>query len=183
MPTFTTRLEFVSGKALELGKTWLDKDEYPVGLIIERPELTVQLPSAPQPGQEEDDDAGPVEKTPAHYEVWLLPDPLRDALFRFYFQASAVFKRLSKQMPTYDEIKAEAGKIKTQSIVCRRIPAGASSVLFTEDVVGMVDAVGIIHEYFADKIDMPDDEAEERTEIAPRPQLGAANGPAGARPE
>jgi hypothetical protein len=182
MPTFTTRLEFVSGKTLELGKKWFDSDEFPVGLIIERPELSVQLPSAPQqPGQEEDDD-GPVERTPAHYEVWLLPDPLRDALFRFYFQVSAVVKGLSKQTPTYDEIKTEAGKIKTQNIVCRRIPASSSHVAFTEDVVGMVDAIGIIHEYFADKIDMPDD-GEDLPEIAPRPQLGSANGPAGARAE
>jgi hypothetical protein len=173
MPTFITRLDLIGGKTLELGRKWLSDDPYPVGLIIERPETAVQFG-----GAEEDDDADDerVERTPAHYEVWLLPEKLRYELFEFWGGANAFFKGLTVQKPSTDEMKKQIEA--TSNVICRRVLI--SVVAFVEEVVGMQDARPVIHEYFADKIDMPDvaDDEDKPAAVpgaAPSPQL---NGPA-----
>lgn len=157
MPTFISRLVLTTGQSLVLGEKWLDVDICPVGLIIERPEESVEL-------------EGVSEKTLAHYEVWLLPEALCRVLFEFYHDFSAYIRKQSEKKPDTQKVMQEVRKEK--NLVCRRI--SASMAAFTEEVFPVPEALVAIHEFFAEKIELP-----EEAEAPPDAQrtFGELNGP------
>jgi len=159
-PTFITRLALSSGaKLLVIGEKWLKDDPYPVGLIINKPEVSEQVT--------DEEDLVLVEKTPAEYEIWLLPNELSTALFRFYGHAHGHRQGIVATPPSKADLIAVVEKVK--NVVCRRVPLEVSAVLFTEEVFGMEDALPIFQEFFASKMDLPD-------ELAPQQAVVRSNG-------
>jgi hypothetical protein len=183
MPTFIMRLSLTSSdKTLTVGEKWFEDDPFPVGLIVEKMEITEQLTAPPGDNEEEDDDGGPIEKSFARYEVWLIPETLRQAAFEFYGRLHAYANGNMAERPSIETFHREVDKAK--NVICRTIPVQISSVGFHEEIVASREARDVIHEYFINKLDIPEDESEKPSVAAPQPQLASpANGPAGARAE
>jgi hypothetical protein len=172
MPTFITRLDLSSGTILKVEGKWFQEDPFPVGLIIEKMEITEQIG-----GGEEDEEDGPIEKSFARYEVWLLPEALCAAAFEFYGRVQAYAQGRVAERPSIEAFHREVDKAK--NVICRTIPVQFSSVAFHEEVVAGREARDVIHEYFLEKLDITDDESKMLPSAA-APQLTQppTNGPA-----
>lgn len=184
MPPFLSRLGLRSGAVLTLGEKWFENDELPVGLICEKPET---LESMSIEGDDDEGDTGEqvTERTPAHFEVWLLPPVLYEQLWSFYINVYEVllanpgqFKRVWAKA---DEAVALLVKVQGDAkLVCRRVYV--DQVAFTEERPKFAEAHTSIHAFFADKIvdvSEPLNNPEKLSPPAARlaPQAGAPNGP------
>ncbi len=154
MPTFITRLDLSNGKSLQVGKQWPGDEsatgQFKVALIIERAEEATQ------------DEDGSILTAPAHYEIWLLPDQLREALFAFYGEVYAGRK------PTSDAIRNEINKV--PNVPCRRVYLNGQ-IEFVEEVWNMLEAYPEIHKFFEDKLEL------EQTEETPPPARAQLSSP------
>jgi hypothetical protein len=171
MPTFITRLDLATGKTLTVGEKWLENDPFPVGLILEKMEITEQIGGA----EEDEDDDGSIEKAFARYEVWLLPGTLTEAAFEFYGRYRAYALGLVAEKPSIETFHREVDRAK--NVVCRTIPVQFSSVSFHEEVVAPREARDVIHEYFMSKLDIPEDESEKLPSAAAPQLTPPMNGP------
>jgi hypothetical protein len=157
MPTFVTRLDLVNGQSLRVGHPWPGEEGFPVGLIVERGEVAEQ------------DDDGSVVTFPAHFEVWLLPEHLREEIYRFFGQAYA------GSAPAPTAMLGALGAV--PNAPCRKI--AMSRVDFTEEVWSMEEAYPVIQDFFEQKLSV-DEEEEEPEEEQPAPvAIAQANGPQG----
>lgn len=170
MPTFVTRLDLASGQTLQIGERWFKDDKYPVGLVVERPEVSLGSEAEEDPDRPNEPASTTVEKILAHYEVWLLPAELCGMFFTYYGDVHAYLTSSSSKRPDIAPVLQELSKVK--NVVCRRVPS--SSVTFSEEVVSIVEARTIIHDYFAEKLEIPDE--VDKPHVQPQ-QLGAPNGP------
>lgn len=171
MPTFYSRLALVGGPVLALEARWFENDEHPVGLIRERPETVVQVDS------EEDEDEA-IEKTPAHFEVWLLPKVLYEQVWKFYSniytllfqnpgQAEKIWEKAEEAIGAWVEAHGD------EKVVCRRV--FLDQVAFTEEKMTFGEAHPVIHDFFADKIvDVPEGPKEPQPDKLPVPEKSPA---------
>ena len=177
MPPFLSRLGLTSGAVLTLEKKWFETDEYPVGLICEKPETIEQI--------ESEDGESVTERTQAHFEVWLMPPVLYEQLWTFYIN---VYEVLLANPGQFDRVWAKADEaiaelVKVQGdikLVCRRVYV--DQVAFTEERPKFSEAHTSIHSFFADKIvDVPEplNSPEKLSPPVARmtAQAGAPNGP------
>ncbi len=101
-----------------------------VGLIIERGEIA-----------EPEDEEGVMETFPARYEVWLLPDQLRDVLFDFFGRLYA-----RGEVPTPEGLANALSAV--PNVICRELKL--DRVEFAEKILKMKEAWPIIQEFFQD---------------------------------
>lgn len=173
MPPFLLRLGLVNGAVLTLGEKWLEGDEHPVGLICERLETIEQV------------DGQVSERTPAHFEVWMMPVVLFEQLWTFY---KKVYEVSLANPGQFDRVWSEADQAiamlaKSQGdmkLTCRRVYL--EQVAFTEERPTFAEAHSSIHSFFADKIDEPEessglDKFVQPLSRLPRPEQQVQSGP------
>jgi hypothetical protein len=162
MPAFIQRLALATGQIVTVGQKWLPEDKEPVGLIVDRPETAEQFSG--------DDGIEVVETVPALYEIWLLPKDLGKAIFDFYGHAHALLSGRVANLPMKAALDTEAQK--TKNVIRRRVLCAFSPVLFSEEVVGMGEALELIQNFFSDKIGLEED-SDDKSQVT-------SNGPASA---
>lgn len=174
MPNFLSRLGLVNGAVLRLGQKWFDDDEYAVGLICERPETFEPI--------ESDDGPQATEKTPAHFEVWLLPPVLYEQLWTYY---RGVYEALVKWPHKFDEIWEKADQsiamLATEQgdmkLTCRRVYI--EHVAFSEESLKFSEAYSTLHNFFAEKVELPEQDEDKPPVklVKPEAKAGVTNGP------
>lgn len=163
MPTFISRLELVNGQTVQIGHPWPGEVGSWVTIIVERLEVEATI-HVEEDGEPEEP---AVEKTPAQYEVWLLPEELFKTLYEFFNRAFA-------GAPVAPEaLLQQLNAVKDAP--CRRV--FAKGVLFVEEVWPMQEAYPQIQEYFSEKLQSAS-VAEPAPPAPARPRLPASlNGP------
>lgn len=164
MPTFISRVDLTNGQTVQIGHPWPGEEGLWVAIIVERLEVEATI-HVEEDGEPEE---AAVEKTPAHYEVWLLPEELFKVLYTFFNQAFAGVQ--TKPDVLLQHLNA------VPSAPCRRVQA--QHVLFIEEIWPMTEAYPQIQEYFKEKLESSA-AAESAQPSAPvRPRLPASmNGP------
>jgi hypothetical protein len=141
MPTPITRLHLENGTRIQVGEFWPGEETvqddrgsvvtaHKVGVIIPREEVST-------PGDE--DAEGQVFMAAGVYEVWMMPDEMRQAVYDFFFTAYG-----RKQQP--DDRKIQEAMKKYQNLPCREVHV--SKVLFAEKSYSIYDAFQAWDAYF-----------------------------------
>lgn len=178
MPTFITRLDLVTGQSLKFGEEWPGeelRDEngqrtgggFKIAIIIGRLEVEATiLVEAEEEGEQEE---AAVEKTPAVYEVWLLPEDLFKEIWTFFGGVYA------GAQVTPDALMRARDAVK--NVPCRSVQA--KHVVFSEEVWSMAEAYPLLQQFFIETFKKATAGDEEPAPAATaRPRLQAPlNGP------
>lgn len=167
MPTFITRLDLQNGQSLKFGEAWPgEEDGYKIAIIIER--LEVEATIRVEPEEEGEQEEAAVEKTPAYYEVWLLPEDLFKEIWSFFGGA------FTGAQVTPDALIKARDPVK--NVPCRRVQA--KHVIFSEEVWSMNEAYPLLQEFFVEKFQAAPAEPQAPPLFPVRPRLPAPmNGP------
>jgi hypothetical protein len=166
MPAFITRLNLSSGTRIQIGEHWPGETEVElsngnkmpapkVGLIIDREEVATP------------EDEGSISTRKAYYEVWLMPDELRDLVYAVFFSMHT-----GRGTPP-DQKRMVEVMSKYPNIPCREVKE--EHVVFVERGWAVSEAWDVFDVFFESEFPAPDEAADKSPQHQPA-RLQAPNG-------